>query len=174
MFSVLGQSETDGFLLALICRSQLFLALTTSFKPKSLSLAGGRCDFRFYFFILLLFTIFLLSCQNLKLAVLPSQALSFCSHCWLSDVKSPRTLTQVMVGLGSPWAAQEMETSWPVSATRSWGGWRNTGITVKHREKKATGVKNAPRKIEKSVCKKDISAWGKQSCCSCKGSAEGQ
>lgn len=32
------------------------------------------------------------------------------------------TLTQVMVGRGSPWAAQVTATSWPVSATTSWGG----------------------------------------------------
>lgn len=33
-FSVLGQPETDGFLPALICRSQLLLALTASLKPS--------------------------------------------------------------------------------------------------------------------------------------------
>lgn len=60
-----------------------------------------------------------------------------------------------MVGRGSPWAVQEMETSWPVSATRSWGGWRNTGITVQHRGKeKLIGVKNASRNVEKSICDK--------------------
>lgn len=51
-------------------------------QTQPLSLAGGRSDFKFYFFLFSCF--FLLPCHNLKLALLPSQALSFCAHCWLS------------------------------------------------------------------------------------------
>lgn len=65
-------------------------------------------------------------------------------------VVSPLTLTQVMVGRGSPWAAQVIATSWPVSATTSWGGWRNTGITVRHRGKKSYKQKKTQRKT--SLC----------------------
>lgn len=67
-------------------------------------------------------------------------------------VVSPLTLTQVMVGRGSPWAAQVIATSWPVSATTSWGGWRNTGITVRHRGKKSYKQKKNTKK-NKSVCR---------------------
>lgn len=67
-----------------------------------------------------------------------------------------------MVGRGSPWAAQEMETSWPVSATRSCGGWRNTGITVQHREKLSLGWEMNQGK-QRNLCGKKHS-MEKQSC----------
>lgn len=72
---------------------------------------------------------------------------------YVKSMISALTLTQVMVGRGSPWAAQVMATSWPVSATTSWGGWRNTGITVQQGGEKVTSARNVSRKIEKSACK---------------------
>lgn len=65
-----------------------------------------------------------------------------------------------MVGRGSPWAAQEMATSWPVSATRSWGGCRNTGITVQHRGKKSLGWEMRQGKQRNLCVKKKPSRHG--------------